>query len=48
MGREHEGTTSGPVLERPGDLAAILTNLEKNDVLFSTRSIALSPIVEGS
>jgi Holliday junction DNA helicase RuvB len=26
--------TSGPVLERPGDLAAILTNLEANDVLF--------------
>ena len=30
--------TSGPVLERPGDLAALLTNLEPNDVLFIERS----------
>ncbi len=30
----HLRQTSGPVLERPGDLAALLTNLEKNDVLF--------------
>jgi Holliday junction DNA helicase RuvB len=30
----HLRATSGPVLERPGDLAALLTNLEKNDVLF--------------
>ena len=38
--------TSGPVLERPGDLAAILTNLEKNDVLFIDESHRLSPVVE--
>jgi Holliday junction DNA helicase RuvB len=38
--------TSGPVLERPGDLAAILTNLEKNDVLFIDEIHRLSPIVE--
>ena len=38
--------TSGPVLERPGDLAAILTNLEPNDVLFIDEIHRLSPIVE--
>jgi holliday junction DNA helicase RuvB len=38
--------TSGPVLERPGDLAAILTNLEPNDVLFIDEVHRLSPIVE--
>lgn len=38
--------TSGPVLERPGDLAAILTNLEKNDVLFIDEIHRLSPVVE--
>jgi Holliday junction DNA helicase RuvB len=38
--------TSGPVLERPGDLAAILTNLEANDVLFIDEIHRLSPIVE--
>ena len=38
--------TSGPVLERPGDLAALLTNLEKNDVLFIDEIHRMSPIVE--
>ncbi len=38
--------TSGPVLERPGDLAAILTNLEANDVLFVDEIHRLSAIVE--
>jgi Holliday junction DNA helicase RuvB len=38
--------TSGPVLERPGDLAAILTNLQPNDVLFIDEIHRLSPIVE--
>jgi holliday junction DNA helicase RuvB len=38
--------TSGPVLERPADLAAQLTNLEKNDVLFIDEIHRLSPIVE--
>ena len=38
--------TSGPVLERPGDLAAILTNLEPNDVLFVDEIHRLSPMVE--
>lgn len=38
--------TSGPVLERPGDLAAMLTNLERNDVLFIDEIHRLSPIVE--
>lgn len=36
--------TSGPVLERPGDLAALLTNLEPNDVLFIDEIHRLSPI----
>ncbi|WGH26724.1 MAG: Holliday junction branch migration DNA helicase RuvB [Candidatus Bostrichicola ureolyticus] len=38
--------TSGPVLEKPGDLAGILTNLEINDVLFIDEIHRLSPIVE--
>ena len=38
--------TSGPVLERPGDLAAILTNLQANDVLFIDEIHRLSPVVE--
>ena len=38
--------TSGPVLEKPGDLAALLTNLERNDVLFIDEIHRLSPIVE--
>jgi Holliday junction DNA helicase RuvB len=39
-------TTSGPVLERAGDLAALLTNLEPNDVLFIDEIHRLSPVVE--
>jgi len=39
-------TTSGPVLERPGDLAALLTNLQPRDVLFVDEIHRLSPIVE--
>ncbi len=38
--------TSGPVLERPGDLAALLTNLEEGDVLFIDEIHRLSPVVE--
>ena len=38
--------TSGPVLERPGDLAALLTNLEPGDVLFIDEMHRLSPVVE--
>ena len=38
--------TSGPVLDRPGDLAALLTNLEENDVLFIDEIHRLSPVVE--
>ncbi len=38
--------TSGPVLERPGDLAALLTNLESGDVLFVDEIHRLSPVVE--
>ena len=38
--------TSGPVLERPGDLAALLTNLEPRDVLFIDEMHRLSPVVE--
>jgi len=38
--------TSGPVLDRPGDLAALLTNLEVNDVLFIDEIHRLSPVVE--
>ena len=39
-------TTSGPVLEKAGDLAALLTNLEPNDVLFIDEIQRLSPVVE--
>lgn len=39
-------STSGPMLERPGDLAALLTNLEPGDVLFIDEIHRLSPIVE--
>ncbi|MCY1400439.1 Holliday junction ATP-dependent DNA helicase RuvB [compost metagenome] len=39
-------STSGPVLERPGDLAALLTNLEPGDVLFVDEIHRLSPVVE--
>jgi Holliday junction DNA helicase RuvB len=38
--------TSGPVLEKPGDLAGILTNLESNDVLFIDEIHRLSPVIE--
>lgn len=38
--------TSGPVLEKPGDLAALLTNLEANDVLFIDEIHRMSPIIE--
>ncbi len=38
--------TSGPVLDKPGDLAGLLTNLEKNDVLFIDEIHRLSPVVE--
>ena len=38
--------TSGPVLDKPGDLAGILTSLEKNDVLFIDEIHRLSPLVE--
>lgn len=39
-------TTSGPILEKAGDLAALLTNLEPNDVLFIDEIHRLSPVVE--
>ncbi|MBK6004889.1 Holliday junction branch migration DNA helicase RuvB [Ramlibacter ginsenosidimutans] len=39
-------STSGPVLEKPKDLAALLTNLERNDVLFIDEIHRLSPVVE--
>ena len=39
-------TTSGPVLDKPGDLAGLLTNLETNDVLFIDDIHRLSPVVE--
>lgn len=39
-------TTSGPVLEKAGDLAALLTNLDENDVLFIDEIHRLSPVVE--
>lgn len=38
--------SSGPVLERPGDIAAILTNLQNNDVLFIDEIHRLSPVIE--
>ena len=39
-------STSGPVLERAGDLAAMLTNLEEGDVLFIDEIHRLSPVIE--
>jgi len=39
-------TTSGPVLDKPGDLAGLLTNLEERDVLFIDEIHRLSPVVE--
>ena len=39
-------STSGPVIEKPGDLAAVLTNLEPGDVLFIDEIHRLSPVVE--
>ena len=39
-------TTSGPVLEKPGDLAGLLTNLEESDVLFIDEIHRLSPVIE--
>src|SRR3954466_10064630 len=39
-------TTSGPILDKPGDLAGLLTNLETNDVLFIDEIHRLSPVVE--
>jgi Holliday junction DNA helicase RuvB len=49
IAREMDGqlrTTAGPVLEKAGDLAAILTNLEEGDVLFVDEIHRLSPVVE--
>ena len=42
----HVKVTSGPVLEKPGDLAGLLTNLEDNDVLFIDEIHRLSPVIE--
>lgn len=42
----HLKVTSGPVLDKPGDLAGVLTNLEPNDVLFIDEIHRLSPVVE--
>src|SRR5205085_2144048 len=39
-------TTSEPILDKPGDLAGLLTNLEPNDVLFIDEIHRLSPVVE--
>src|SRR5258705_4443744 len=39
-------TTSGPVIDKPGDLAGLLTNLEPNDVLFIDEIHRLSPVLE--
>lgn len=39
-------TTSGPVLDKPGDLAGLLANLEERDVLFIDEILRLSPVVE--
>ena len=44
--RRQPAQTSGPVLEKPKDLAAILTNLERNDVLFIDEIHRLTPVVE--
>lgn len=38
--------TSGPVLDKPGDLAGLLTNLERNDVLFIDEIHRMSPVIE--
>ena len=38
--------TSGPVLDKPGDLAGLLTNLESGDVLFIDEIHRLSPVIE--
>ena len=38
--------TSGPVLDKPGDLAGLLTNLEENDVLFIDEIHRMSPVIE--
>jgi len=46
LGKTTLSQTSGPVLEKPKDLAALLTNLEKNDVLFIDEIHRLSPVVE--
>ncbi len=43
---ETSKSTSGPVLERAGDLAAMLTNLEEGDVLFIDEIHRLSPVIE--
>ena len=42
----HFKATSGPVLDKPGDLAGLLTNLQENDVLFIDEIHRLSPVVE--
>ena len=42
----HVKVTSGHVLEKPGDLAGLLTNLEDNDVLFIDEIHRLSPVIE--
>ncbi len=39
-------TTSGPVLDKPGDLAGLLTNLDENDVLFIDEIHRMSPVIE--
>lgn len=39
-------TTSGPVLDKPGDLAGLLTNLEENDILFIDEIHRMSPVIE--
>jgi Holliday junction DNA helicase RuvB len=39
-------TTAGPVIERPGDLAALLTNLQEGDVLFIDEIHRLNPAIE--
>ena len=45
-GRRFQSITSGPVLDKPGDLAGVLTSLEPNDVLFIDEIHRLSPVVE--
>ncbi|MFR1445928.1 AAA family ATPase, partial [Acinetobacter baumannii] len=46
LGDVYKRQTSGPVLEKAGDLAAMLTNLEPHDVLFIDEIHRLSPVVE--